>query len=203
MVMTIVWTLLLFLLFLVLLIICVPFYCRIRGSYDHVFYGDARVTWLWGLFGMTVFFKEQSIQLTFGRFTLLKTAIPKKSKKHIHTKHVSEKKQSRPQKNPLRLVRVIPEIILIIKRIMRSLRFRGSINATIGIGDPAETGVLYGLLTAILPWIALPLHITPDFQNELFIGNGEICFRLWIANIIIIGIRILLSSQGRKLFRAI
>ena len=70
----------------------------------------------------------------------------------------------------------------------------------VGLGDPAATGVLYGRLAplAAVRW-ALParavLIVTPDFDQAVFEGEGELALSLVPARLVPLAARLLWSLR--------
>lgn len=69
-----------------------------------------------------------------------------------------------------------------LKRVVTSFQVRSlSIEGTLGTGDPADTGILYGRVQAAMPATyavqRLDVDVQPDFDREVLEGAGELRLR--------------------------
>ena len=83
---------------------------------------------------------------------------------------------------------------------LRRLRVDGRV----GLGDPAKTGYLYGVvqsLEAALPQRRkqLQIQLEPDFREQVFCGRLEICLHLSLMRLAASGLRFGLEMGGRRL----
>jgi hypothetical protein len=95
----------------------------------------------------------------------------------------------------LGLLRALPRCIN-----LRRLRVDGRV----GLGDPAKTGYLYGVvqsLEAALPQRRkqLQIRLEPDFREQVFCGRLEICLHLSLMRLAASGLRFGLEVGGRRL----
>lgn len=78
----------------------------------------------------------------------------------------------------------------LIKKIIRSINFkRVSLNIKYGLGDPFQTGCLCSIISNIILIISKKfikdIKIVPDFENEIFLGNGEIIAKTNLIKILL------------------
>ena len=82
------------------------------------------------------------------------------------------------------LERGIEQQLRLLRRLPRSLHLRRLlVSGRVGLGDPAKTGYLYGVvqgLEGILPQRRKQFHIRvePDFHEQICCGRLEICLNL-------------------------
>ena len=60
---------------------------------------------------------------------------------------------------------------------------RVRVNGRLGLGDPAKTGYMYGVIQAVEASLPkrrnqLQIRLDPDFREEVFCGRLEICLHL-------------------------
>lgn len=113
-------------------------------------------------------------------------AEPKKKKQRKAERARQKKRKGRREKAPSvprwlpRMIRAAPRLLIGLVRPIRLTRL--SLDADIGLGDPADTGQLYGAIEALLRPLPLPslatVAIRPDFTGPRAEGtlDAEIRF---------------------------
>jgi hypothetical protein len=115
-----------------------------------------------------------------------------------------------PFEQARRLVRLLRDAAL-RRRLLRFLRTcwqavhkRIVLHARIGLGDPADTGQLWGLLGPASPWLATRettvIELEPDFTEAAFALDGEGVIRLIPLQLLWLTVALMLSPA---LWRAV
>lgn len=138
------------------------------------------------------------------------------------TRKKPPRKQTKPgkikkKKGPsgIRILRLITKPLIwkalfFMREVFRSLHFR-QIDACIkmGLGEPADTGVMFGLIHATLPVFAGPcqkqIRLIPDFGDEALLkGSSSGIIRLWPIEILSRTVKFVFSKPVLQLaWRAI
>ena len=174
-------------------ILFVPFRMTIKAVFDGQLAGDFVLTWLWGL--AAIKYKQcpgEIIVLLGGR------RMAHHRKKGGNRERGYLKKKSRLTADMvLSLLQQIPSLISPVQKIYRSFSPYGQVKLTLGFGNPAETGFCVGILAAGLASIPFPICIEPDFEQEQFLADGILGFRIVIGSLILILLGFLLSRRGK------
>jgi hypothetical protein len=111
------------------------------------------------------------------------TARPKKPAKKQAKKQRVEADET-PEKPPKtswmsgerrwRMIHAVPALLRSILRVIRIEDATGALR--FGLGDPAETGQVYGYLVPITVAARGRVTLTPDFNHACFVGQGRVVF---------------------------
>ena len=94
-------------------------------------------------------------------------------------------RKARRQPNWLKLARsgFLSRLLRFAARLLRTAKIRRlSVNARVGLGDPAETGMMWGAVAAVSPFLPSQGHwrIRPDWgSTPVFNVDAEARFRIW------------------------
>ena len=96
-------------------------------------------------------------------------------------------------------------VVGLVRRLMRAVRFRNlDGTVTLGLGDPASTGMAYGFAQAAIS-VALPpwseFQLVPDFAGESFEADVEGRVRVYPLKAAGIMIAYVFSREGRAAVR--
>lgn len=97
----------------------------------------------------------------------------------------------------LRDARLRRRLLRFLRDCWRAVHKRMSLHARIGLGDPADTGQLWGLLGPLTPWLAqretATIQLEPDFAEATFDVDGEGVVRLIPLQLLWLGFALMLS----------
>jgi hypothetical protein len=160
----------------------------------HVRTGEERrtrvaVRWLFGIVRKDIYSKKRK---------------PKKPAKERKRKYRGFPSFLRSREIILRLVRLLLELLaqVRVRQIAASLR--------VGLGDPADTGILYGLLCAGLSSLNFPpkagVRVEPVFDQALFEATADGTVRVYPITLFPACLRFAFSPElwwavGRKVFK--
>ena len=95
-----------------------------------------------------------------------------------------------------------PFILTTAKEFYRSLCPEGRVKGIVGLGNPAETGMLIGIVAGCLSCLPLPfLTIVPEFEGEKFSVEGWLTMRILLISIFALSMKFLFSREGRDIIR--
>jgi len=199
---TVILVLVLVMLGLIILVLLAPFHVFVEGEYANAFSGALSVSWLWRLVRFESYFAENRFVLHFLGISFSWKAAKVPSKKAVKRKEM-EQKSGPGIRGLLRLAANTPEMIRIVKKIFGSLVPQGNLQGTVGLEDPAATGVFIGIYHALKGLFAFPFLIDPDFREKQFSLSG--CLKIRILNISLLAIVLseLFSSKGRAFLRSL
>ncbi len=154
-----------------LLLLVVPVDIHIHINKEAAFHSLVRVRWLFGL--ITKEIKNQK------KPRRAKSEARKKKKK-------AKKKRGKNIRLIFALLRtrgLIPALTRFLWNILRQIHIRElKIELRLGMGDPGETGMLFGLMGPLLlntrTLLPLDIQIKPDFLNASLHGNCQATIRL-------------------------
>ncbi len=148
---------------LLALILWVPFVCRFELAG-----GDGEET-----------VKKIELSWLFISRTIDTDAVPERKPRELKKRKVKKRKEEKTEKEmdisrAFELVRTLHRpAITLVRRMVRSIRIRElSCNATFGLSDPADTGMLTGFLYAVSAPIAhspaVSIRLDPVFWDQTF-----------------------------------
>ena len=214
-------------LILLLGFIIVPFHLRGTLTYDQKLEGAFNVGWFWGLFRLKFTSLPPKKFLTFNLARLkilsleLKPTPPEKKKRKAAKKaqkkvKKKEKKRKKKERKKVTLEKQLDKvfasaqtfsfealgmIISSISHFVASLRIEISGQAEVGLEDPADTGIIMGLFHSVRGTFSLGnFSLQPNWEQEVVRGQASLALRIWLAEIIIIGIKTALSSSIRRIW---
>ncbi len=204
------WTILILgLVLLPVLLLSIPLAFRVAGIVSP---GDLRLeagaAWGWGLLAAVI---EINRSETSVRLRLAGLPLPLPCRKPGKTSDKDlEKKAGRDGKSKVfsfsTVITVLNRklfyaILRYVKRLLGSLRVRLRLSGVFGTGDPALTGVILALISALQADNA-NLDLNADFSDPILGVNGEISGRVVAIVILWLTIRFLLAGPVRKLWWA-
>ncbi len=69
--------------------------------------------------------------------------------------------------------------------VIGALPVRGHLHGTVGLGDPADTAALFGLLAPLAArGAAMDIDVEPDWLDETLDLDGAVTLRVWIAHLL-------------------
>lgn len=153
------------------LLLAVPVDIYICVTKEAALHSLVRVKWLFGLISKEI--KSQKKPLG------AELEVREKKKK-------AKKKRGKNIRLIFALLRtrgLISQVIRFLRNILRQIHIRElKVELYLGLGDPGETGMLFGLMSPLLLGIRgllpLDIQIQPDFINASLRGNGEVIIRL-------------------------
>ena len=185
----------LFILFVLFLF--VPFHLKLYGQYEEGFAGSFAVSWLWEL-AVFDYSKDEIRILVAGRTIFRK--IRKEKLREKGRKEAPEKGRKRKSKSWILIH--FPFVFATAREFYRSLCPEGRIKGTVGLGDPAKTGMFMGIVACCLSCLPLPfLTIVPEFQEEKFNVEGWLTVRILLASIFALCVKFVLSREGREIIQ--
>ncbi|NNK78141.1 MAG: DUF2953 domain-containing protein [Litoreibacter sp.] len=107
---------------------------------------------------------------------ILDTAKPRRKKKHAQKPHQARRKKGRFPEMTRRTRAILSGAPELIGGLLRRITIdRLSLDAEFGLGDPAETGHLYGIVTPVLFGIpaisSRPVSLRPNFERATLSGD--------------------------------
>ncbi len=181
---------------LIISILFVPFRITLTAIFDGKLAGDLAITWIRGFTVLEYNLVTQKIIILLGgrRILLLRN----KAGGNRRRKNVKRRSKLTAEK-VLSFLEQIPILMRLVQKIYSSLSPYGQVKLVLGFGNPAETGLCVGILAAGLATIPFPIHIEPDFEQERYLAEGILGFRIVIGNLMLILLVFLLSRQGKTL----
>lgn len=193
-------TLAVLLLALVCCVVLVPFHLSLTGGYAGRFFGLLRISWLWGAVKIVRALDKRTTRVyLLGRMVAQSIDSGKKEKKPIQR----EKPHARRRRNAADILPNMPEAVRFLRKVMRSLSPKGTAKGIFGLGNPADTGVVFGIASAVLALVPIPVRLIPDFRQSIIAFDGSLDIRIFIAGLLAIGIGEFLSPRGRRLIRSV
>jgi len=178
-----------------LILLLVPFRIKLRGRYGGGYEGYLAVLWFWGFFGLQC--GKEKVEILLGGKTIFRKTRKGKRKKSSSGKVQALKKAKAAEW----IISHVCFLIVMLRKLYSSLSPKGSVKGTIGLGDPAETGIFMGVIAGCMAWLPSPLiTIVPDFNEEKFSIEGSLNIRILLISILFITAEFFLSREGRELF---
>lgn len=187
-----VWVLLSILITLVVLL-AVPLEWRFNVELDEDHRGaDSHIRWLFGL-------------------VIIRTSNEPRSDS---SEKPAKPKKRKPKRNRQSLRRVLSvdgfvgRLLTLIRRIVSAIHIEQlSVQARLGLGDPADTGQLWGVIGPVTGLLSIPkatrINIEPDFFNEVLEFQSDGRLRVIPLRLIGLFLGFLLSFNTWRAFRAI
>jgi hypothetical protein len=187
--------------FFLVLFLVVPFYITLQGGYRGHFYALFSLRGIWGLLKIEYHTNQGETSFFFGNHIIFK----RRAEKRDTPVQQKRKERSFPQKmaDKIMWLKNIPILIKLAAKFCFAFPPKGKIQGTIGLENPAETGIFLGLLTSFIACLPFPIIIEPNFYEEILLAHGEVTFKVsgikflpWIGSAI-------LSRDGRKMIRTL
>ncbi len=179
------------LLTLVTILSVVPFHLHLSGRYEGRFDGSIAVTWLWGLLGLD--YQREEMQILIGGKPVLRKARHGRPGRKREAAPPAKKKKAKTW-----VLFHLPFLFTQARKICRSLSPQGGIKGTIGLGDPAATGMFLGMAAGFFSWLPF-LTIEPDFEEERFRWEGRLNLRILLISLSALAAQFLLTREGREI----
>lgn len=94
-------------------------------------------------------------------------------------------------------------LLRVVKRLYRAMGVRARLEGALGLDDPTETALLWGVLMQVQAWLpGLELAVRPDFLEEQLDLRGTLRGRIWLAHLLLIMAGQLLRADTRQMLRA-
>ena len=111
-------------------------------------------------------------------------------------------KKVRKRKSKSWILIHFPFVFATAREFFGSLCPEGRIKGTVGLGDPAETGMFMGIVACCLSCLPLPfLTIVPEFEKKEFNVEGWLTVRILLAGIFALCVKFVLSREGREIIQ--
>ena len=164
---------------------------------------QATFTTLWGGFAARIFSEDKSGNVSIllaGRRILTRTLKSKEKKK---------RKKPRSFPNIQKIISQLPHISghisnvpSVLKRSVKLRRIR--LRLRFGLGDPSQTGIVYGLLQPVIASITSisdrrVVEVEPVFNEETIEGSLELDLRLWLFRLVVPALKLILSKPIRQM----
>lgn len=186
-----VWILLIFLASL-LLLLAVPLELSFRARLEQgQRTGDGQVRWLFGLVRLRLPFKAKA------------------GKKNQVGKPKRRRHRKRRQ-SPLAVLSVegiVTHVLIFVRRLLRAVRIRRlTVEAHLGLDDPADTGRLWAVVGPVGGMLAstgpAALNLQPDFDGEVLTVNSEGRIQLVPLQLVALAVIFFLSPKTLRAMRA-
>jgi hypothetical protein len=182
------------------IILLVPFHISLSGGYKEKFFSRVILVWLGGLFKAEYSMIEWKLCFSLGPLDKSKT-FEKKEKK---LKSVKKEKRKKKKKKDRKKIASNPVYAMsLLKKIVKSLSLRGSVRGVIGLDNPADTGMLFGLLGVCSTVLPIPVSITPNFERETVEIDGNLKLRIILGELLVIAVGLLFTKEGRVILKNI
>ncbi len=216
-------------LFLTLLftLLLIPFRIEGRARKDDPYEADIHITWLWRLVVVELVFLPHKklilVKLLHWKiFTHeikpkpvkvpkkdVEKRVAKKADKKVEKKERARKR--RPSASELLgqatstmqrfSLETFQEILHFLLNLFSSLRLRLYGEARVGLGNPADTGMLLGLFYAVTGALRIDNFLFhPNWDDLSLEGNLELYARVWLAEIMLIVLKTMLAKSIRKIW---
>lgn len=100
-----------------------------------------------------------------------------------------------------RLLSNLPVLLKNWKKVRPSLKISGGVRSIIGLEDPADTGMLFGILSSLTMSAPLPFVFHPDFEEARFELEWNVDIRVMMASLILPFLGIVTSRRGWGILR--
>jgi len=196
--MTVVLTIIAVLFAIPLVLLVVPFHLRAAGAiHEDDVWGEARVLWGFGLLAVVASFSRGvELRLLGLRVFRLKGGRRKKKEKKRKEKEPKEEKEKKGDWRAFLRNRskLLEWTIDLLRPLCPRLRARG----IIGLDDPANTAVLYGVLSQLRRLPRTELAVETDWAGDALELDVEVEMRLWLAHLLVVCCWILLNPGNWK-----
>ncbi len=91
-------------------------------------------------------------------------------------------------------------ILDLLKKVKPS-RIKGEV--VFGTGDPAVTGQVLGVIAALYGFFPEELHITPDFENQIYQGNIHMKGKLRLIHVAVAAIKLMADKDFRNVVKKV
>ena len=94
-------------------------------------------------------------------------------------------------------------LLRVVKRLYHAMGVRARLEGALGLDDPTDTAVVWGVLMQVQAWLpGLELAVRPDFMDEQLDLRGTLRGRIWLAHLLVIMAGQLLRADTRQMLRA-
>ncbi|MDF2546684.1 MAG: hypothetical protein K0R93_1582 [Anaerosolibacter sp.] len=201
-------TLLIFLLILMLTVCLIPFEYAFSGDKHEAYFLEGKIIWIFGGFkGLISMESRQRVSFSLQLFGFhLSPQTPRQEKQKLKKKKdpsiKQEKKKARRFDASLflnkRLFEVLCRFVADVLKHMKPQAFL--LHGSIGFDDPYHTGVFWGGLNILYPLLKnFDIQIVPIFHEEKLEGNFAVQGRIIIGVLILLVIKLLLSNPSRNI----
>ncbi|MCB9785711.1 MAG: hypothetical protein H6744_03345 [Deltaproteobacteria bacterium] len=182
-----------------LAVLLVPFDLRAESAIDAAgVTGRADARWAGGLAHFVVASGE-GVSLR-----LMGVAVPLPARSERRADHETGRDQAgrrgeRAPRGPGWAWRNRQELGRMFGRLWRTLGLRGGVEGLVGLGDPADTALLHGVLSALAPRGAtFVVAVEPAWLDEALQLRGWARARLWPAHVLVVSLGFLLRAEDRR-----
>jgi len=164
-------------LLLLMALLAIPLTLAFRVNREHSF--NASFTFIW-LFGLVKVKANRNAKDNAEKKKTIQT--DKKHRRSTRTKH-SKKQRSEFAKQLFLQPALRKHLLVFLSRLFRAIKRDDiSLKLRVGLGDPADTGVLWGYVGPIAGWLNtrqnLSVDILPEFYDNVFGVDGSGKLRL-------------------------
>ncbi len=183
---------------LIITVLAVPWTFLAQGSYNQGWAGKIQLSW----------FRILSVEMSSGNggWNLAVGTGSRQYRRPFSPGHKKTAASGKPRPSGINrtMTAISTERIQVVwsylPRFSRALRLQAAVSGIYGTGDPAETGTIFGLLTALrIPRIRLDLK--PDFLEATLVVNGELSGRIIPVQIVYLAAQFLLTRSISELWR--
>jgi hypothetical protein len=186
-----------------LAVVLVPFGARADGRVsDAAIEGAVELRWLFGLVAVRVASGGRGGFYLLG-FRVSRPRASGSSGERERKRKAGRRKPSAKKKRGLGwLVRSRRALMGAARRLLAATGFRLKLSGRLGLGDPAETAVLVPLVAQLgrLPGVSLELGW--DWIEEVIDLEARARARIWLAELLVVGVGLLLDREVRRMLRA-
>ena len=178
---------------LFILVLSIPLYLKLQLDFNGKTRFSLKLVWLFGLVGKELGKREKKAKA--------KKVKPKKDKKRKGGARVAFK--------ILRIKGLLKQIKLLITGVFRSLNIRKlRVDFTIGLDDPADTGLLFAFIWPASVFINPPdrynINIRPSFENETSLeGSMQAVIKLLPIRLLFHMLRFVFSIPMLRLIKVL
>jgi hypothetical protein len=180
------------------LVLLVPFGLRAKGRVgEDDLCGSVEVRWLFGLLAVRATTEGRSGVYIAGRRV---SGLPRRRAERAEEPQVEEKVRSG---RGLRwLLRSRRGLSRAARRLLAALHLRLELRGRVGIGDPADTALVAPLCAQLGRLPGVSLHLTWCWVDEVLDLEGCASARVWLAQLLGLGLLLLFSGDVRRMLRA-
>lgn len=96
---------------------------------------------------------------------------------------------------------VLVEGVRLLMRMLRSLKLKAEVEGTVGLGDPADTAMLFGAFYALrYPLNLQSVTLSPDYFDLTVTGSARLSGRIWFAQLVVHGLRFVFARPVRRVW---
>lgn len=195
-------------------VVLLPFRARAAGVvHDGEPSGAVAIDWGFGLLGVRLDTRRRVglrlLWLPVARFRIRRKAAGERERKRERVRGARPERTAKERKERPAVMRRLRAALAereafqrMAARLVAALHLRLRASGRLGIGDPADTATLFGLMAALRSLPGVELDVELDWVDEVLELELEAAGRVWIAELIVVAVALLFARPNRRALRA-